>query len=136
MTRHELQLLEKRIARHHSTSTSFDQLPISHVPLFDSIDHVDTRQQLYTQYQEIIQQSTRDMFNLYTNTAKKQMQHYQQEYRDHLRRMWQEQHSLPREQPIIPVMVDLIEQRTTIIADRLQCIYDFKTKTGSLQSSD
>lgn len=136
MTRHELQLLEKRIAHHHSTSSSFDQLPISHVPLFDSIDHVDIRQQLYTQYKEVIEQSKRDMFNLYTDTAKKQMQTYQQAYRDHLRKMWQEQHSLAREEQLIPMMIDLIEQRTAIVADRLKSIYDFKTETLSIQSSN
>jgi len=133
MTKHELQLLKKQIA-HHQSSSSFDSLPISHVPLFDSINNANVRQQLYAQYRQVIEQSKMDMFNLYISSATTQTQHYQRQHNDQIEKMGLDQRSLPQDQKLTPVMIDLIEQRANIITERIKCIYNFKAETLSVQS--
>lgn len=132
VTKYQLRLLEKQIAQHHSTS-SFDMLPISHVPLFDSINDTLIREQFYTKYKQVIEKSKIDMFNLYISSATAQMQHYEREHLNGIQQMQQDQCLLPEEQKFTPIMIDLIEQRANLIAERIKCIYDFKAQTLSLQ---
>ncbi len=129
-----MQLLESRIAHHHQSSSSFDCLPISRVPLFDSINNADVREQLYTQYRQVIEQSKMDMFNLYTNSAKTQMQHYQREHNNEIEKMRQDQRSLPLAQKLTRVMMDLIEKHADVIAERIKCIYNYRAQTLSMHS--
>ena len=75
----------------------------------------------------MIEQSKKDMLNLYMNSATTQMQRYQREYDDEFKRIYQDQ-------KLAPFMIDLIEQRGNIIAERIKCIYNFKAQTLSVQS--
>ena len=82
----------------------------------------------------MIEQSKKDMLNLYMNSATTQMQRYQREYHDQLKRICQDQQSLPQDQKVTPFMIDLIEQHGNLIAERIKCIYNFKAQTLSVQS--
>lgn len=124
MTKHEFELLEKQIAQHHHhhCPSLFDNPSILRVPLFDSINNINIREQLYTEYRQIIEQSKKDMFNLYINSATKQMQRYQCEYTNEFQKIQQDPN-------FTPFMFDLIERRGNIIAERIKCIYNFKAQT-------
>ena len=74
------------------------------------------------------------MFNLYTNSATTQMQHYQHEYKNQIKKIWQDQQLLPQNKRLTPYMTHLIEQRANVISERIKCIYHFKTQTLSIQS--
>ncbi len=50
-----------------------------------------------------------DMLNLYISSATAQMQHYQRQHNDQTKTMWLDQRSLPQDQKLTPVMIDLIE---------------------------
>ena len=119
LTKYELERLKKRIDCCNSPSL-FDSLPISQVPLFDSLYHVDVRKQLYSEYRQAIEQSRANMFNLYMSAATAQMQHYLQENNNGIQQMWQDRRSLPADQRLAPVMIELIERRANIIAERNQ----------------
>ena len=86
--------------------------PIAHVPLFDSINNVDIREDLYTQYRQVIEQSKMDMFNLYSNCAQTQMQYYEREHKTmKLDNMWQAQRLLPQDQKL-STDYDKVDYRT------------------------
>jgi hypothetical protein len=89
---------------------------------------------LYAQYRQVIEQSKVDMFNLYISSATIQMHFYQREHTNAIKKMWQDQRSLPQDQKLAPVMMSLIEQRANIISERIKCIYDFKAQTLYVQS--
>lgn len=131
-----MQLLERRITshQHHQSSPSFDSLPISHVSLFDSIDNADVREQLYTQYRQVIEQSGMDILNLYVNSGKTQMQHYQREHTNEIKRVWQVQRSLPLDSKLTDIMMDLLEKRVDVIVERIKCIYNYRAQSLAIHS--
>jgi hypothetical protein len=131
-TKQELHLLQKRID-HNSLSAQSSSLLISRVPLFDSINNVQVQEQLYTQYKKIIEQSKIDMFNLYISSATTQMNRYQSQYNDGIKKMWQDQRLLSDNRKLTPAMIDLMEQRACIISERIKCIYNYKLETLSAQ---
>ena len=69
------------------------------------------------------------MFNLYISSAKSQVQHYQREHNDGIKKMWQDQRSLSQDQKLTMDMMDLIEKHVGVIAERIKCIYNFKAQT-------
>ncbi|CAF1506248.1 unnamed protein product, partial [Rotaria sordida] len=118
ITKYELQLLEKRIHQHKNSvsSTSFHNLSISNVPLFDSIDNLEVQQQFYIEYRQVIEQAKIDMLNQYLSSARKQMQQYQDQYKDDIEKFWENQRSLSDHEKLNPTMIDLIEKRANVIA--------------------
>jgi hypothetical protein len=80
----------------------------------------------------VIEQSKMDMFKLYINSATTQMQYYRHQYNDEIKKMCQDQRSLPDAQKLSRVMIDLIELRANIISGRIKCIYRFKAQTLSV----
>jgi len=72
------------------------------------------------------------MFNLYISSATAQMQHYQRQHNDQIKKMPQDRCSLPQDQKLTPIMIDLIEQRANINAERIESIYNFKAQTLSI----
>ncbi|CAF2907418.1 unnamed protein product [Rotaria sp. Silwood2] len=133
LTKCTLELLEKQIT-HYMSSFNFDHLPIAHVPLFDSIRNIDIQQQFYAQYRQVIEETKTDMLTLYTQSASEQKKRYQNQYNDNKKEMRQDQRFLLYEQNLTMKMIELIEQCTHIIEERLKCIHHFKLQTLSIQS--
>jgi hypothetical protein len=74
------------------------------------------------------------MFNIYISSAKTQMQHYQREHNNEIKRMWQDQRSLPQDQKLTRIMLDLLEKRADVIEERIKCIYNYRAETFSVHS--
>ncbi|CAF1063429.1 unnamed protein product [Rotaria magnacalcarata] len=133
LSKYTCELLNQQLI-HYNASTTFDQLPIAHVPLFDSICNINMQQDLYAQYRNIIEQTKTDMLTLYSQSAVDQKIRYQKQYNDTMEKIQKEQCLLPDEQKLIRKMLELIEQRAHIIEERFKCIHQFKVHNLSIQS--
>lgn len=121
-------MLKKHIINDQDTPFVFDSLPFAHVPIFDSIDQIDIRQELYEQYQNIIKHARSNIVNVYLKSATAQMERYHREYNEGMKNFWQNQRSLPNTEKLSSPMIDFIERRSHIVAERIQCVYNYKMK--------
>ncbi|CAF4897468.1 unnamed protein product, partial [Rotaria magnacalcarata] len=78
-----------------------------------TIINQDAQQQLYDQLTAAVEQAKVDMLNLYVKTADIQMKTYDKQYNKELDKMFIErkQKSLPIEQQLTSIMLNLLEKR-------------------------
>ncbi|CAF1273820.1 unnamed protein product [Rotaria sp. Silwood1] len=133
MSMYTSELLDKQLI-HYNDSYNFECLPIAHVPLFDSISNANVQQQFYSQYKQIIEQTKKDMLDLYTQSATTQKMRYQNGYNEKLQKIREEQQLLPDEQKLTTKMIEIIEQRAHLIEERLKSIHYYKLEKLSVQS--
>lgn len=126
IAQYELELLKKQIIKDEDTPKIFHTLPFANVSLFDRIDHSDVRQELYTQYKAIIDQSRTSILQIYMLSATSQKERYHHKYHQGINAFWQNQRSLSNTQKLSPMMIDLIERRSNIVAERIRCVYNYK----------
>ena len=124
---YELQLLKEPRIRYESSPLR-DSIATAIAPLLDSFTDAVVRKKLYDQQAQLVKQLKDDMFSLHVNSAKAEVQYYDQRDEDEIKKMWQDQRSLTSNQRLTPAMLDLIEQRAKILEERVLCIHNFRTK--------
>ncbi|CAF3964179.1 unnamed protein product [Rotaria sp. Silwood1] len=129
LTKQEFDLLQQKINYYNSPCQSFECSSISQSELIDSIQDPNIRQNLFNQYKKIAEQSRQDMFNLYLKSAKIQMDECKKKFDADMKKLWYDRRSTADNKEISPLMINLIEQRCNIIADRIRCTYVVKAKS-------
>ena len=129
-TEQEYHLLRKQIAYYNLPSQSFDSSSsLSHSPLIDSIENTTVRQVILQQFKEIAEQSRAALFHLYLNSAADQRQEYKKKYETEIQNMWSNYRTADNTRKLLPIMIQIINQRCEKISERIECIYQFKTES-------
>ncbi|CAF4086388.1 unnamed protein product [Adineta steineri] len=125
VTREEVQLVKQRISHYNSSSKS--KLQITHPTFITTITNQDFQQQLNNQLTNAAEQAKNDMLNLYVKTAETQMEHYGKQYYDReLDKIFVGRKSLPVDQQLTTIMVNLLEQRADNRNERIKYVNQFK----------
>ncbi|CAF4548417.1 unnamed protein product [Rotaria socialis] len=123
VTREEVQLVNERITYYNKNSSKLHQ-QVSHPTFISTIINQDAQQRLYDQLTAAVEQAKVDMLNLYVKTADIQMKNYDKQYNKELNKMFIErnQKSLPIEQQLTSIMLNLLEKRADNKKERIKCI--------------
>ncbi|CAF1489852.1 unnamed protein product [Adineta steineri] len=125
VTREEVQLVKQRISHYNNSPRS--KLQITHPTFITTITNQDFQQQLNNQLTNAVEQAKDDMLNLYVKTAETQMEHYGKQYYDReLDKIFVERKSLPVDQQLTTIMVNLLEQRADNRKERIKYVNQFK----------
>jgi len=127
MTKHEANFLKQQIPI-HIASHPFEKEPIAQLSLINDIGDPIIRQQLYKQYKETAEQGRKNMMAVYLECAEAQKDQCQQQLDVETKQIWDNETALPSEeqQPLTPMMRNLIDQRLANITARIECLYKFK----------
>ncbi|CAF2037669.1 unnamed protein product [Rotaria magnacalcarata] len=127
VTREEVQLVNERITYYNKNNSKLHQ-QVSHPTFISTIINQDAQQQLYDQLTAAVEQAKVDMLNLYVKTADIQMKNYDKQYNKELDKMFIErkQKSLPIEQQLTSIMLNLLEKRADNKKERIKCVNEFK----------
>lgn len=132
-TEQEFNFIQQQINHYNSPSQSFENLPIGQIPLINSIENSDIRQELFNQCKTIAEQSRIQLFDLYIKTAEDQRNLYKQKLQDNFNEMWSKYRTMKNNEKIPSLMIDLINERCKKIGERIQCIYKFKSESFLLK---
>ncbi|CAF1350876.1 unnamed protein product, partial [Adineta steineri] len=127
VTREEVQLVKQRIS-HYNNSLKL-KLQITHPTFITTITNPDFQQKLNNQLTNAVEQAKNDMLNLYVKTAETQMEHYGKQYYDkELEKIFVERESLPIDQQLATIMLNLLEQRADNRKERIKYVNQFKIR--------
>ncbi|CAF1364388.1 unnamed protein product [Adineta steineri] len=125
VTREEVQLVKQRI--YHYNNSPRSKLQISHPRFITTISNQDFQQQLNNQLTNAVEQAKNDILNLYVKTAETQMEHYGKQYYDkELDKIFVGRKSLPVDQQLTTIMVNLLEERADNRKERIKYVNQFK----------
>ena len=129
-TKGEYSLVKQRISI-HTSQQSFD---LAQETLFDKIEDQHIRRKLHDQYINVAKQAKDEMIQLCLSSAEAQMHRYDQQFTAKSKQFWLEQRSLPNDQKLPDVMIDLIEQRWKNISESVKCAYQYRIELIHLSS--
>jgi hypothetical protein len=122
-TKGEFSLVQQRISIH----TSHQSFDLAQETLFDQIEDQHMRRKLHDQYINVAKQAKDEMIQLCLSSAEAQMHRYHQQFTAKLKQFWQEQRSLPNDQKLPNIMINLMEQRWKNISESVKCAYKYRT---------
>ena len=128
-TEQEYQFLKKQIAYYNLPSQSFEFSSIAQSLTIDSIQNATIQQELFKQFKEIAEQSRAALFNVYLQSVEDQREEFKKKYDADTQKMYSSKGSLNEKENISSIMIQLINQRSEKISERIQCIYKFKTES-------
>lgn len=123
ITREEYYLLQKRLCIHNSSHVG---LELATEIIFNTNESQHLRQDLYQQYLIVAQKAKEDMIELYLSSAKAQMERYHKQFYTKLKQFWLAQQSVPSNNRMTKLVIDLIEQRLENISESVKCTYKYK----------
>ncbi len=129
-SKYEVEMLKQR-QLHHSLPEPLNslQLPFPLPPSsLDTITDQKSRENLLDRYKKIIEQTKSEMMALYITIAEAKMHECQLKFAQDTVQMRPDQRSTTTETRLSPSMINIVEQRFTIIDERLQYLYTLKIR--------
>ncbi|CAF3676623.1 unnamed protein product [Rotaria sordida] len=114
--------LEVRLFQQHlkekKRPKAFESIEIPCPSYIHTIENHTKRQQLIDQHKKIIEEYKNEMMILFINMSEIYMHETQKLFDQQMTELWQHQRSLPMDQQFTPRILNLIEQRLSIVTER------------------
>lgn len=121
-------LIQKQIQYYNSPNQSLENSSLAHLDIIESLEDPELRCKLNQPLKDIAEQTRYQLLIFDEEITREEMTSYKTIYEDRMDQFRETYSMSSNNSQSFLLMINLIEQRCSKIAERIQCIYRYKTR--------